>query len=101
MHPPVGNAMTTRPDPSRRRVWAARLVAVAADVVQIALLPLFGVGFLSPATDALDVAVAVTMTALVGWHWAFLPTFVAEIVPGLDLVPTWTLAAFLATRRRS
>lgn len=93
--------MTDRQLPSRRRVWAARLIAVAADAMQIVLLPFFGVGFISPAADGVDVAVAVMMTILVGWHWSFLPTFLAEIIPGVGLVPTWTLAAWLATRKHS
>ncbi len=40
------------------------------------------------------------MTGLVGFHWAFLPTFLAEAVPWLDVVPTWTLAVVFATRNR-
>jgi hypothetical protein len=36
---------------------------------------------------------------LLGWHWAFVPSFLAELVPGLDLVPTWTLAVLIATRQ--
>ena len=28
----------------------------------------------------------------VGWHWEFAPSFLAELVPGLVLVPFWTLA---------
>lgn len=93
--------MTPRPAPSRRRVWIARLLALAADAAQIVLLPFFGEGFLSPASDVLDVVMAVTLTLLVGWHWSFIPTFAAEIVPGVGLIPTWTAAAFLATRKRS
>jgi len=93
--------MTPRPAPSRRRVWIARLLALAADATQIVLLPIFGEGFLSPATDILDVVMAVTLTLLVGWHWSFIPTFLAEIVPGVGLIPTWTAATFLATRRHS
>ena len=80
------------------RVRAARLIAVAADLVQIVGFPIFAGGGASPWNDALDVAVAAAVTALVGWHWAFLPSFFAELVPGLDLVPTWTVAVFLATR---
>ena len=48
-------------------------------------------GYASPFDDVLDVAVAVALTWLVGWHWSFLSGFV------LDLVPTWTAAIFLAT----
>jgi hypothetical protein len=80
------------------RVRTARLLAVAADVVQIALAPLFVGGGASPVNDVLDLAMAAAMTWLVGWHWAFLPSFVAELVPGLDLIPTWTAAVFFATR---
>ncbi len=80
------------------RVRTARLLAMAADALQIGVFPLFAPGAASPANDALDVAVAGAMTWLVGWHWAFLPSFVAELVPGLDLVPTWTAAVFFVTR---
>lgn len=81
------------------RILAARVVAVLADAIQFGLLPLFGGGLVSPINDALDIAVGIAMIALVGWHWAFLPAFIAELVPGVDLVPTWTLAVFFATRR--
>jgi len=84
---------------TRNRVVAARAVGVIADAVQIGLLPLFVGGALSTAEDILDVVVATLMFALVGWHWAFIPAFLSELVPGFDLVPTWTAAAFLATRQ--
>jgi len=29
---------------------------------------------------------------LLGWHWEFLPSFAAKLIPGVDLVPLWTLA---------
>ena len=32
------------------------------------------------------------MIYLLGWHWEFLPSFFAKLVPGVDLVPFWTLA---------
>ena len=83
---------------SRARVWIARGLAIAADLLQIVLFPLFLPGAASPWSDALDLAVAGAMTFLLGWHWAFLPSLVAEVVPGLDLVPTWTAAAFFVTR---
>jgi hypothetical protein len=79
-------------------VRAARILAIAADAAQIAVFPFFVGGAASPWDDALDLLVAAAMVRLVGWHWAFLPTFFAELVPGLDLVPTWTAAVFFATR---
>jgi hypothetical protein len=79
-----------------RRVLLARAVAVVVDIVQWALLPVS----LTPWNAAIDAATGLVMVALVGWHWAFLPTFVAELVPFVDLVPTWTLAVTFATRGR-
>jgi hypothetical protein len=76
-------------------------LALVADALQIVLLPLFGEGALSPINDLLDIAVGWTLIRLLGWHWAFLPTFVAEMVPGIDLVPSWTLAVLIVTRQMS
>src|SRR5215210_4767647 len=84
---------------NRRR--AAWIVAIVADALQVVLLPAAAGGFLSPVNDALDVAVAIVMIALLGWHLAFLPTAIAEIVPALNLFPTWTAAVFFVTRRRA
>ncbi len=80
------------------QIRAARIIAVVADAIQITLAPLFFEGGLSPFNDALDLAVAGMMVYLLGFHWAFLPTFLAELVPVFDLVPTWTLAVLIATR---
>jgi hypothetical protein len=77
-----------------RRILAARVVAVAVDLAQYALLP----AELTPLNNFVDVATAITLVGLVGWNWAFLPTFLAELVPFVDLVPTWTLAVLFATR---
>jgi len=67
-------------------------LAIAADAFQIFVFPLFVQGALSPADDVLDVAVAAVLAKLLGWHWEFLPSFVAKLVPRVDLVPFWTLA---------
>jgi hypothetical protein len=74
----------------------ARGLAVLVDLAQVALLP----AELTPLNNGVDAATAVAMVGLVGWHWAFLPTFLAELVPFVDLVPTWTLAVLFATRDR-
>ena len=81
-----------------RRVLVARILAVLADALQLGLLPMFVEGALSPINDALDVVVAAALLLLVGWHWAFLPAFLSELIPGFDLVPTWTAAVLIATR---
>lgn len=84
--------------PEYRWAW---LVAIVADLLQMVASPFFGEGGLSPADAVLDFAVAAILTRLLGWHWAFLPTFFVELVPGLDLFPTWTAAVFYVTRQRS
>ena len=86
-------------DQTRRRVIAARIIAVVADAVQLGLLPVFAEGAASVANDVLDVVVAAVMVALVGWHLAFAPAFLAELVPIVDLAPTWTIAVLIATRK--
>jgi len=68
------------------------VLAVLADAVQIVVFPLFAEGALSPLDDILDFVVAVALIRLTGWHWEFLPSFIAELLPGVDLVPFWTLA---------
>ena len=60
-------------------------------------MPLFVEGFSSPANAILDVVVAVAMVRLLGWHWAFFPGFVAELIPGFDLFPTWTASVWWVT----
>lgn len=92
-------ATEPRPAPSPARIRAARTIAVVADAAQIAVIPAFAGGVFSLLNDALDVVVAILMVGLVGWHFAFLPSFVVELIPGLDLVPTWTLAVWFATRK--
>ena len=80
------------------RVMAARLIAMTADLAQLVVFPAFVEGFLSPLNDAVDVAVAVTMSALLGWHWVFLPSFLSELIPFWDLAPTWSAAVLFVTR---
>jgi hypothetical protein len=80
------------PPSIRTRFQAAIILALAADALQLFVFPLFAEGALSPADDVLDLVVAAVLVRLVGWHWEFLPAFAAELVPGMDLVPFWTLA---------
>jgi len=75
------------------------ILALAADALQIFFFPLFAEGALSPADDVLDVLVAAVLVHLLGWHWEFLPAFAAELVPGVDLVPFWTIAVLNVYRK--
>ena len=42
---------------------------------------------------------AALLTNLLGWHWEFLPTFFAKLVPGVDLVPFWTISVVNVWRK--
>ncbi|MGA8274281.1 MAG: hypothetical protein WB919_22170, partial [Candidatus Sulfotelmatobacter sp.] len=68
------------------RFRAAMILAIAADALQLAVIPLFVEGALSPADDLLDFGVAAALVHLLGWHWEFLPSFLVKLVPGVDLV---------------
>ena len=76
----------------RTRFRVAMILAMIADALQIVVFPLFVAGALSPADDLLDFVVAAVLVHLLGWHWEFLPSFFAKLVPGVDLVPFWTMA---------
>jgi hypothetical protein len=82
----------------RWRIRLAYVIALAADLVQAGMFPVFSEGALSPFDDALDVGVGIALTVLLGWNWAFLPSFAIELIPGADLAPTWTLAVWVASR---
>lgn len=83
---------------TKTRARIALGLAILVDVVQIAIQT---TGPFQILVDwPLDLLTALAMMALVGFHWAFLPTFLAEAVPWLDVVPTWTLAVLYATRAR-
>ena len=85
---------------SAGRIRAARAVAIGVDLIQIGFPYIFGPGFLSPFDDALDIATCLLLTVLVGWHIAFLPTFLMELLPLGSLAPSWTIAVCIATSGR-
>ncbi|HLP78021.1 MAG TPA: hypothetical protein VK327_14015 [Candidatus Paceibacterota bacterium] len=83
---------------SRTRMFLALAFAVVADAVQL---------FLGPAgwvlvDQGIDFVAMVAISVAIGFHPLFLPTFVAEFVPGLDMLPTWTgCVLFVIARRRA
>jgi hypothetical protein len=89
---------STPPFP-RWRLQVAIVLAIAADALQIVVTPFFAEGALSPVDDVLDLAVAAVLLRLLGWHWEFLPAFIGELVPGVDLVPFWTFAVLSVHRK--
>lgn len=87
------------PTLTRRRAALALAVAVAADGMQIGLGPLGWLFF----DEVIDVLAMAVTTLLLGFHPLLLPTFVIEVVPVVDMLPTWTacVGAVLVLRRRS
>jgi hypothetical protein len=84
---------------TRSRFRTALVLAVAADALQLVVFPAFAEGAFSPADDVLDFAVAAVLVPLLGWHWEFLPSFAAKLIPGADLFPFWTLAVINVYRK--
>ncbi len=86
------------PKLTRTRIVLALAVAVFADALQLLLGPL-GWVFGDQAIDC--VAMALTSWAI-GFHILLLPTFVVELVPVLEDLPTWTACtiAVIALRKR-
>ncbi len=84
-----------KPELTRRRIMAAFTVAVIADLLEIpiTIAENGSLGALLIPAEAADVfvdcIVMAVMTKLLGFHWLFLPSFLVEVVPELDLLPTW------------
>lgn len=80
------------------RIRAAYAVAIAADALQFGLGP-FGWAFFD---EILDVVALIATTKLLGFHPLLLPTFLLELVPVIDVLPTWTgcVALVVAMRKK-
>jgi hypothetical protein len=87
-----------RPVLSTTRIRVAWAIALAVDAIQIPA------DFAGPAGwflgAGLDLVTMIVMWSMLGFHWAFLPSFLTEWVPYLNMAPCWTLAVALATRGR-
>lgn len=82
---------------SRRRIVLALAIALLADGVQLMLL---AAGWAGP-DQVIDVLAMAAIVPLIGFHWLLLPSFVLELAPVLDDLPTWTgcVLAVLAIRK--
>jgi hypothetical protein len=84
------------PPLSRWRAALAFTVAVGVDAGQLVLGPLGWVF----ADEGLDLIAMVVMVWLLGFHPLLLPTFVIELLPVVDVLPTWTGCVGLVVARR-
>jgi hypothetical protein len=87
-----------RPVLTCQRVWLAFVVAVVADGLQLLLGPL---GWLM-LDEVIDLLAMGLSCWLLGFHPLLLPTFMLEILPVVDMLPTWTgcVAVVVALRKR-
>jgi hypothetical protein len=90
--------MFRAPRLTRTRIILALAVAVVADGLQLLLGPLAWV-FVD---QAIDCVAMILVSWIIGIHILLLPTFVIELVPVLEDLPTWTActAAVIALRKR-
>jgi hypothetical protein len=92
------NLMLCAPKLTPTRMVLALSVAVAADSLQFFLGP---AGWVFP-DQAIDVVAMLLTWWVIGFHLLLLPTFVVEIFPVADMLPTWTacVIAVIALRKR-
>jgi hypothetical protein len=90
--------MFRAPKLTRTRIILALMVAVSADSLQFFLGPL---GW-APGDQVIDLIAFMLTAWLVGFHLLLLPTFIVEIFPVVDMLPTWTacVIAVIALRKR-
>src|SRR5690242_5985408 len=81
------------------RIGLAFMIAAVTDGVQLVLGPV-GWAFVD---EALDLVAMLLTCAALGFHVLLLPTFIIELVPIADMLPTWTgcVAAVVVLRKRS
>jgi len=86
------------PTLTRRRIQLAFVVAILSDAVQIGLGPLGWTFF----DEVIDVIAMILTSWLLGFHLLLIPTFLFELIPIVDMLPTWTgcVIAVLALRKR-
>ena len=88
----------TAPRLTWARITLSISIAVIADFLQIALLPLEW-AFIQ---QIIDVVAMVLTTLVLGFHPLLLPTFIVEFIPVVDMLPSWTgcVIAVIALRKR-
>lgn len=93
------------PKLTKQKIALAFAVAVIADAIQFPITAATATGVLAVPAEgadfALDCVVMLITSALLGFHWLFLPSLVFKMIPGFDLLPTWTgCVAYVVWSRR-
>jgi hypothetical protein len=89
-----------KPAISPRQKAAALAVAGLVDLLQMGGFLAFFEGAASPPEDLLDFLTAAVLVAICGFRWQFFAAFFMELLPVVDIFPTWTaLVLTLPTAR--
>jgi hypothetical protein len=87
-----------RPELTKNRILIAYAVAILADLIEFPITAAEVTVVAAPAAEGMafvvDAIVFGIVTKLLGFHWLFLPSFLVEVVPGLDMLPTWVDCVF-------
>jgi hypothetical protein len=89
------------PTLTRRRIQLAFVVAILSDAVQLGLAPLGPLGWIF-VDEIIDVVAMILTSWLLGFHLLLVPTFLVELIPVVDMLPTWTgcVALLVSIRKR-
>jgi hypothetical protein len=95
------NGLFRTPRITTLRAVLALAVAVAADGLQF-LLSFLGPVEWTLVDPVIDSVTMVLISRIIGFHILLVPTFVVELVPVIEDLPTWTAcaAAVIVLRRR-
>jgi hypothetical protein len=97
----------TMPAPklTKERVFMAFAVALAVDAIQIPITGLtdtIAAAIPGEVADfAVDCIAMAAISSLIGFHRALIPTMFVELIPNVDLFPTWTACvAYIVHQRK-
>src|SRR5207249_1899013 len=89
---------------TRKRVILAFGIAIIADLIQLPVTAATATGILAVPGEVadfmVDCVVMIATSLCLGFHWLLLPTMFVEVIPGLDMLPTWTGCVALVTKIR-
>lgn len=94
----------TKPALSQNRIVVAFVFAGLADLIQIPLTAsmasIFGAPFAILLIFMMDCVLATALSLLLGFHWLLLSSFFLENIPGIGMIPAWTVCVALVIKHR-
>ena len=89
---------------SQNRIVVAFVFAGLADLIQIpatlSMASFFGAPFAILLIFMMDCVLATALSLLLGFHWLLLPSFFLENIPGIGMIPAWTVCVALVIKQR-